>query len=92
MVLCSCIRHILKGRTLTVSWKVANNSDGDMYFAIGGHPAFRVPVLPDTRRSDYRLTFDGQESLTYLLLDPESGTAKAEEKATLKLENGHLPD
>ena len=58
-----------------------------MYFAIGGHPAFRVPVLPDTRRSDYRLTFDGQESLTYLLLDPESGTAKAEEKATLKLEN-----
>ena len=81
------IRHILKGRTLTVSWKVANNSDTDMYFAIGGHPAFRVPVLPDTRRSDYRLTFDGQESLTYLLLDPESGTAKAEEKATLKLEN-----
>ena len=59
-----------------------------MYFAIGGHPAFRVPVLPDTKRSDYRLTFDGQESLTYLLLDPESGTAKAEEKATLKLENG----
>ena len=84
------IRHILKGRTLTVSWKVANNSDTDMYFAIGGHPAFRVPVLPDTRRSDYRLTFDGQESLTYLLLDPESGTAKAEEKATLKLENGTL--
>lgn len=82
------IRHILKGRTLTVSWKVANNSDGDMYFAIGGHPAFNVPVLPDTRRSDYRLTFDGQDSLTYLLLDPESGTAKADERATLQLENG----
>ena len=29
------IRHILKGRKLTVSWKVANNSEGDMYFAIG---------------------------------------------------------
>ena len=59
-----------------------------MYFAIGGHPAFNVPVLPDTRRSDYRLTFDGQDSLTYLLLDPESGTAKADERATLQLENG----
>ena len=82
------IRHILKGRTLTVSWKVANNSEGDMYFAIGGHPAFNVPVLPDTKRSDYRLTFDGQDSLTYLLLDPETGTAKADEEATLKLENG----
>ena len=56
------IRHILKGRTLTVSWKVANNSEGDMYFAIGGHPAFNVPVLPDTKRSDYRLTFDGEGS------------------------------
>ena len=64
------IRHILKGRTLTVSWKVANNSDRDMYFAIGGHPAFHVPVLPDTRRSDYSLTFNGEDSLTYLLLDP----------------------
>ena len=82
------IRHILKGRTLTVSWKVANNSDRDMYFAIGGHPAFHVPVLPDTRRSDYSLTFNGEDSLTYLLLDPESGTAKADEKATLVLENG----
>ena len=59
-----------------------------MYFAIGGHPAFNVPVLPDTKRSDYRLTFDGQDSLTYLLLDPETGTAKADEEATLKLENG----
>ncbi|MFR5151503.1 MAG: hypothetical protein ACLTER_20050 [Ruminococcus sp.] len=77
------IRHILKGRTLTVSWKVANNSDTDMYFAIGGHPAFRVPVLPDTRRSDYRLTFDGQESLTYLLLDPESGNRPSTRKRPL---------
>ena len=59
-----------------------------MYFTIGGHPAFNVPVLPDTKRSDYRLTFDGQDSLTYLLLDPETGTAKADEEATLKLENG----
>ena len=33
-----------------------------MYFAIGGHPAFNVPVLPDTKRSDYRLTFDGEGS------------------------------
>ena len=59
-----------------------------MYFAIGGHPAFRVPVLPGTKRSDYYLTFDGQDSLTYLLLDPETGTARPDEEATLTLENG----
>ena len=54
------IRHILKGRTLTVSWKVANNSDTDMYFASADIRHFvyrfcRIPeevitVLPSTDR------------------------------------------
>ena len=82
------IRHILKGRTLTVSWKVANNTEGDMYFTIGGHPGFNVPVLPDTKRSDYLLTFDGQDSLTHLLVDYDTGTVKADSAKVLPLENG----
>lgn len=85
------IRHSLNGRVLTISWNVENHSDGPMYFTIGGHPAFNVPVLPDTRQSDYRLTFDGQESLTYLLLDPETGTALPDEPETLALQNGSCP-
>ena len=52
------IRHILKGRTLTVSWKVANNSDTDMYFAIGGHPAFRCPLDKNQVQTDYYIGFD----------------------------------
>lgn len=82
------IKHILEGRKLTVCWKVVNDSDSVMYFTIGGHPAFNVPVLPDTRQSDYRLTFDRQNELTYYLLDPASGTVNGEETRTLPLENG----
>ena len=28
-----------------------------MYFTIGGHPGFNVPILEDTRRTDYKLLF-----------------------------------
>lgn len=82
------IKHILNGRKLTVCWKVVNDSNSSMYFAIGGHPAFCVPVLPDTRQSDYRLTFGWQESLTYQLLDPASGTLDGTQTYPLPLENG----
>lgn len=85
------IAHTLCERKLTIHWKVVNTGKGTMYFTIGGHPAFRVPVLPDTKQSDYRLTFDGQEALTYLLLDAASGTAQAQTSYTLELEKGSCP-
>ena len=31
----------LSGRTLTITWKVENTGDDDMYFSVGGHPAFK---------------------------------------------------
>ena len=42
------ITHTLNDRNLTVSWKVVNKDQETMYFTIGAHPAFNVPVLPDT--------------------------------------------
>lgn len=59
-----------------------------MYFTIGGHPAFRVPVREGESQSDYRLTFEGQDALTYLLIDTSVGTVVADEPHTLSLENG----
>ena len=58
-----------------------------MYFTIGAHPAFNVPVLPDTIQSQYHLTFNGEKELTYCLLDPEYGTAIPDKTYTLPLEN-----
>lgn len=81
------ITHTLNGRDLTVSWKVVNKDQETMYFTIGAHPAFNVPVLPDTIQSQYHLTFNGEKELTYCLLDPEYGTAIPDKTYTLPLEN-----
>lgn len=70
------ITHSIKEGHLTVSWKVVNQGENTMYFTIGGHPAFQVPVLPDTKLGDYYLLFaDDKEELSYILLDTSSGTA-----------------
>ena len=37
----------LSGRTLTITWKVENTGDDDMYFSVGGHPAFMIPEQYD---------------------------------------------
>ncbi|MBD5139092.1 MAG: aldose 1-epimerase family protein [Ruminococcus sp.] len=38
------IRYTLSGNKLTVSYTVKNTDKKDMYFFIGGHPAFNVPM------------------------------------------------
>lgn len=85
------ITHQLKGRDVTVTWTVENPDDKTIYFTIGGHPAFRVPVLPGTSRNQYFLTFDQQEELTYCLLDLASGTALPDKTETLSLTEGRCP-
>lgn len=82
------ITHTLADKEVQVSWKVINRSETPMYFTIGGHPAFRIPVIEGTQYSDYSLSFEGQDSLTYLLLDPASGTACPDKTSELELTDG----
>lgn len=85
------IRHVLEGRKVTVCWKVTNPNQDTMYFTIGGHPAFNVPVNGQGKQKDYSLSFDGQDCLTYYLIDPAYGTAKADAPHTLSLTEGICP-
>ena len=85
------ITHTLNDRDLTVAWKVVNKDQETMYFTIGAHPAFNVPVLPDTVQSQYHLTFNDEKELTYCLLSPEYGTAIPDKTYTLHLENNSCP-
>ena len=82
------ITYTLKEHDLDVCWEVVNEDSETMYFTIGAHPAFCVPAREDDVQSDYHLAFEGQTSLTYLLLDPASGTVISDEPHTLALENG----
>ena len=59
-----------------------------MYFSLGGHPAFQVPALAGTRRSDYFLTFDGQDELTYIQIDDQESLAFPDKKYRLALREG----
>lgn len=47
---------------LTATYQVTNRSGKPMYFSLGAHPAFRVPLVPGTDYSDYYLEFDGVEN------------------------------
>jgi galactose mutarotase-like enzyme len=46
---------------LRVRYRVTNTQEGDMYFSIGGHPAFRIPLTEDLEYDDYYLDFENKE-------------------------------
>ena len=84
------ITYTLKGKNLKVEWKVKNCSEKTMYFTIGGHPAFRF-AEKEEKKEDYLLKFPGKESLTYLLVDPNTGTGVPDQTYTLELTDGMCP-
>ena len=80
------IGYTLTGSTLKITWEVKNQDQEIMYFTIGGHPAFRVPVLENTVQTDYKLLFEKPEGLEYKLICPGEGTADPSRTYTLSLE------
>ncbi len=51
------IRYELEGSSLKVTFQVENRDEKAMYFGLGGHPGFNVPLAPGKRFEDYRLRF-----------------------------------
>lgn len=80
--------YVLLGKSIRVGWKVINKSQEDMYFSIGGHPAFYC-TLADESEVPYMLKFDKEGSLTYYNID-ENGL-KIPEEHTLIMEREGLP-
>jgi galactose mutarotase-like enzyme len=44
-----------------VTYKISNTGANTMYFSVGGHPAFKVPLIPGSDYSDYYLEFSQLE-------------------------------
>ncbi|MFN3378818.1 MAG: aldose 1-epimerase family protein [Runella zeae] len=55
------IRYVLRGNSLIVSYLVENAGQDTMWFSVGGHPAFKVPLTEGTSYEDYSLCFDETE-------------------------------
>jgi len=54
--------YTLQGDELTVSYQVQNTGEDEMLFSVGGHPAFRVPLVEGTAYDDYNLRFNEEET------------------------------
>lgn len=52
------VTYQLEGSTLTVTFEVENKDWRTMYFGLGGHPGFQVPLRDGKRFEDYRLRFE----------------------------------
>lgn len=55
------VRYELNANTLHVTYYVWNKGKEEMYFSIGGHPAFNVPLVEGTKYEDYHLMFNKVE-------------------------------
>lgn len=53
----------LAGDTLTQSFVVENQDTEKLYFCLGGHPGFRVPLAEGEQFSEYQLIFEKDEPL-----------------------------
>ncbi len=51
------IHYMLKDDALIVRWEIHNENQDVMYFSIGAHPAFKVPLLENETVEDYSLHF-----------------------------------
>ena len=59
---CFSITYVLNENQLLVTYLVENRGTEPLYFSVGAHPAFSVPIVPETEFSDFYLTFNEFES------------------------------
>ena len=57
------LHYVLKDNTLSVTYAVKNTGNGAMYFSVGGHPAFRVPLAAGADYTDYRIELNAAETI-----------------------------
>lgn len=81
------VEYRLDEAALHCTYKVTNSGDDVLYFSVGGHPAFRVPLAKDGKYSDYYLEFDKEEALEKYAL--QNGLI-ANNTETLQLDNKRL--
>jgi len=57
------IIYTIDADNLAVTYLVRNVAKDDMYFSVGGHPAFKLPLVQGTSYNDYELRFNKKEDL-----------------------------
>ncbi|WP_026839038.1 aldose 1-epimerase family protein [Gillisia sp. JM1] len=80
------VSFMLKGKALKVKHEVFNLDTKEIYFSIGGHPAFNAPLFLGESYEDYSLEFDQNLNLeTHILTN--GGLISNKTESVLKDEN-----
>lgn len=81
------VHYELGGDGLQVRYEVKNPSEKEMFFSIGGHPAFNIPLDANLSFEDYYLAFSPMKSRIEL---PLAGNFIDMNQRTLGATNTHL--
>lgn len=87
---CLTITWKLEHSALSVTYQVENQDDKTMYFGIGGHPGFRLPLEPSLSFSDYRIDFGKNAAPRQILLSDDCFVLEKDVPLELK-EGRYLP-
>ncbi|UQS86579.1 aldose 1-epimerase family protein [Nicoliella spurrieriana] len=77
------VKYTLEQKTLKVNLTVVNSDDKTMYFSVGAHPAFNVPLTTGTF-SDYQLNVIPNEIFDQVPLQNSLSNAKSGNEIDLK--------
>jgi galactose mutarotase-like enzyme len=80
------IFYEVRNTELTVTYLVQNTGHEAMFFSVGGHPAFKVPLVTGTAYEDYKLVFEKLETLERWPISKE-GLVEKQPQALLKQSN-----
>jgi len=65
---CLHVKYVLIKNQLQIIYEVENLDNQTIYFSLGAHPAFNVPLSQDEKRSDYSLEFNQDEWVETLMI------------------------
>lgn len=69
------ITYELKGNSFNIGYEVKNLDSTEVYFSIGAHPGFNIPIMEEERLEDYYLEFDKLETVNKYELNIENSVS-----------------
>lgn len=83
------ISYELHKNKLKVTYKICNKSDNMMYYHIGAHPGFMLPIESGEKFEDYVLKFDKKENISSIVYDSQN-LCFCSNKTYIHLEDSNL--
>lgn len=81
------IKYVVTDNKLTVTYSVWNKGKEELYFSVGGHPAFKIPLIEGKTYEEHKLLFNEVENADRWLI---SSAGLIENRSTPLLQNSNI--